>query len=365
MTRGSIDPARLRSLLQRLLDLYSPTGKEEKAVDYLHGRLRREGLPVIRQPVDERRANLLVLPRHVEADLVLLGHVDTVVAYDLEHYGFAEDGDRIRGLGAADMKGGLAAMVEAYSVAWHESSGRLASALAIVVGEEEYGDGAEQLTADYHFPWALIAEPTDLLPCLSNFGYIELQIAASGQRIHASLADRGSSPVEVVLSWLQGIVRHMEQAHPDMVLNIRDLLSSRAGFAVPERCEAWLDIHTPPDTSLEPLLDELDRLRPEPGEKVQNQMRFTTLMGGYALPEKGPLVDTLQRVFARQGLDWRPSAFRSHSDANLLWEAGTRPMLLGPGQLEAAHAPDESTSFEQVCTAAGLYLDLLRGMGEP
>jgi hypothetical protein len=54
--------------------------------------------------------------------------------------------------------------------------------------------------------------------------------------------------------------------------------------------------------------------------------------------------------------------FPSHSDANLLWAAGVKPILLGPGQLEHAHAPEERVSFPQVLQAAEIYLDLMTAL---
>ncbi len=97
-----------------MVDIYSPSGKEEEILDLLYGYLRRQKLPVVRQPVDESRHNLVVAPQGAEIRLAFIGHVDTVPAFDLDHYGYEEHGDQIRGLGAADMKGGCAAMVEAY-----------------------------------------------------------------------------------------------------------------------------------------------------------------------------------------------------------------------------------------------------------
>ena len=38
-------------------------------------------------------------------------------------------------------------------------------------------------------------------------------------------------------------------------------------------------------------------------------------------------------------MPWEPQAFRSHSDANLLWEAGMKPVLLGPGEPVKAMLP--------------------------
>ena len=72
-----------------------------------------------------------------------------------------------------------------------------------------------------------------------------------------------------------------------------------------------------------------------------------------------PVVRGLKSVFADRNLPWNPKSFPSHSDANLLWSSGMKPILLGPGQLEKAHAPDESVAFSQVEAAAGLYRDLM------
>ena len=61
---------------------------------------------------------------------------------------------------------------------------------------------------------------------------------------------------------------------------------------------------------------------------------------------------------------FEPTAFRSHSDANLLWNAGIRPLVLGPGQLEKAHTSDESISFSEVASAAEIYIALARSFGD-
>jgi acetylornithine deacetylase len=52
------------------------------------------------------------------------------------------------------------------------------------------------------------------------------------------------------------------------------------------------------------------------------------------------------------------TAFRSHSDGNLFYEKGSRPLLLGPGSLETAHTWDEQVSLEEVDLAAAIYLGL-------
>ncbi|MCB2184876.1 MAG: M20/M25/M40 family metallo-hydrolase [Deltaproteobacteria bacterium] len=358
----AIDHRRLHRILRRLLDIYSPYGKEEAAVDYLAGVFRRAGVACTLQEVDENRANLLVLPDHGDLELLLVGHLDTVPAYDLENYGYVERDALVYGLGAADMKGGCAALVEACLAMWAAGPPLPPVGLALVVGEEEEGDGARRLVEEYHAPWAIIGEPTDLMVCLTHYGYLESQVRARGIRRHASLARPGDNPVEAVLRLLLEVTGFLHQTHPEVVANIRDILSSPEGFVVPEMCEAWIDCHLPPDTALGLLTTELEELaavRQAATPQLDLDLLFTTIHHGYELPAKGRLVEALEGAFHRLEMSWQPAAFRSHSDANLLWAAGIKPVLLGPGRLQEAHAPEEWVPWAQVETAARIYLETI------
>lgn len=361
----AIDPARLRKLLKRMIDHYSPSGKEEELVDYLAGYLKRHGLKPLKQEVDDNRSNLLVMPAGEKVDLVFVGHVDTVPAHDLDSYEYeAEDGE-VLGLGAADMKGGCAAMIEAVVALTRGDGPPPPVALALVVGEEEEGDGARELVREYQFPWAVIGEPTDMRLCPSHYGYLEVQLSSRGERKHASLADRKHHPVTSVLRALMAVTNHIDELKLDIVYNIRDLWSSRAGFAVPDQCEAWVDLHLPPSAPIGDIMADLEELvavvnENNPGSDAE--VRFTTVDTGYELPEKGPVIEALREVFEKHSLAWEPVPFRSHSDASQLWEAGARPVILGPGKLEKAHVPDESVSFGQVVLAANIYMELAKAL---
>jgi acetylornithine deacetylase len=356
-----IQPQRLKQLFHRLVDIYSPSGKEEAVLEYLKNFLRRNGLSAIRQPVDSNRYNIIVRPDDREPLVAFIGHLDTVEAYDLETFGFFEHDDMASGLGTADMKGGCAAMVEAFLAFINAKKTLPPAALCLVVGEEETGDGAAQLMKTYHFPWAVVGEPTQLVPCLGHFGYVEIQIAAEGVRTHASLADPTRHAVETLLHTMLDLSRFMAKK-PELAYNIHDLFSSRSGFAVPERCEAWIDIHLPPSAPIGEIIGELEEIcvnRQPDSPDIQMRFRTVTIDAGYQIPEKGILIDALKDVFTHRKLAWQPDTFRSHSDANQLWQAGIKPIILGPGRLEMAHTQDESVSIEQVVSAAEIYLDLM------
>jgi acetylornithine deacetylase len=358
-----VNPHRLRKLLQKLVDIYSPSGKEEDILDFVKGYLKRRGMPFDVQAVDDNRYNLIIAPPEREIRLAFIGHLDTVPAPDFDNYAFKETGDQIKGLGVADMKGGCAAMLEAYQSLWESGRNQPPLAVCLVVGEEETGDGADELMKSYHFPWAIIAEPTNLRPCFQTYGYVEIQITTRGRRLHASLAKRNRNAIEVMLQHVLRLTQYLETRHPELTYNIRDLSSNPAGFAVPERCETWLDIHMPPAAPIGEILTALEEIvlnEITPSTGVETAYRTVTIDAGYELPEKGPVFETLSSVFERHRLPWRPQPFKSHSDANQIWAAGVKPIILGPGELEQAHTEHECASLQQICLAAQLYLDFMQ-----
>jgi len=361
--KGKIDPKRLRRLLRKLIDIYSPSGKEEEILGFLEGYLKRRNIPFDTQDVDDYRYNIIVTSDEDNIELAFVGHLDTVTAYDLDHYEHEEEGDMISGLGAADMKGGCAAMIEAFLSLYESGDEVPPVALTLVVGEEEDGDGAAELVRDYQFPWAIIGEPTNLAPCLSHFGYLEVGLSTKGKRAHASLAHKGQTPVEVMLKLALALTRYLEKKKPELIYNIRDLYSSRGGFIVPDVCETWIDIHLPPGTVVGELMSELEEVLNKDLKKsgqIEWSMRYETVDSGYELPQKGPVIESMMKVYEEEKMEWSPQPFRSHSDANQLWEAGVRPVILGPGNLGVAHSPDESISFSEVEKAAEIYASLAR-----
>ena len=356
-----VQPERLKSLLRALVDIYSPSGKEEGIVEYVEGYLKNNGLDVIRQKVDENRFNLVVLPENEEeVDLCFVGHLDTVTAHDLDNYGFSEEGDTVSGLGTADMKAGCAAMIEAFTALVEKGGVLPPVGLALVVGEEEESDGAKTLMREYSFPWAVVGEPTDMVPCLGHYGYLEVLLRTKGKRAHSSMPELGQNAIETMLKLLLKVTEYITSLPKGVVYNIRQLSGFPGGFVVPDTCEAWLDLHLQPDSRVDVLKAELEQLVEAVDEStfgLDAYIRFESTQSGYRISPKRPLVKKLKEVYKKLSLPWEPQDFRSHSDGNVLWAAGVDPIILGPGRLETAHTAEESVDFSQVVQAARLYLN--------
>lgn len=365
---SAIDPQRLRRTLMEMIDIYSPSGKEEDIQLYLEERLAEAGLPVRRQVVEEEeRYNLLATMGSEAPHLYLVGHVDTVAAWDIEEYAAVEEWGVVRGLGSADMKGGCAAMVEAWlALATLPVEQRPSVGLLLVVGEEENGDGSVRFLQEQCPQRVVIGEPTSLLPAFSHFGYMEVALVTQGRRIHSSLPELGHNAIESMLRVLLQIERSplFQQEPSQLVYSIREMSSSRAGFVVPDRCEALIDLHLSPDVDPAEVRRELEQVLARARRSIKGldlEAGFDFEAGGYQLTPDRRLIEIFEEVFPRLNLPLEFVPFRSHSDGNLFYQAGSKPLILGPGSLETAHTAEEQTSLAEVEAAARIYAALALG----
>lgn len=365
-----ISDERMTALLVEAVEQYSPSYAEEPAMQVFAAALDAAGIPHLRQPVPDRASgdqhgNLIVELGPRPAAMLWVGHVDTVPVIAEEEPATEREGDLLWGLGTADMKSGCAAIVEALT-ALRESGAVLKRGLdvALVVGEEEYGDGSAALAERTSAPLTVIGEPTGLVPCLDHYGYYEYRLAARGRRVHAALPELGASAIHAMLTWLTAI---FEQAWTpphgdDLAINPRELRGGGDLFVVAEDCEALIDVHARPgietaaiEALIQAALDSVSKRHPG------CVFDFEQLYGsaGYAADPADPRFSPVARAFEGAGIGWAPAPFRSHSDGPIFHRLGSATVVCGPGQLEVAHTRAEHVSLAQTAQAARLYAAMI------
>ena len=134
------------ALLQGLVTRESPSGNVELnrvIADFLAEEMDKRGARVERYPAPGFGENLLARWAGVEEGthpLLLLGHMDTVhPAGTLARYPYRVDGDRVRGPGSYDMKGGIAAALEAVSLLASRGERPRSELMMLVTCDEEVG----------------------------------------------------------------------------------------------------------------------------------------------------------------------------------------------------------------------------------
>lgn len=364
-----VNPARLHELLYDVVCEYSPTYAEQPAVAVFERAIMDADLRLETQNVDtpgaepeEPRRNLIIRLGPEPAALLWLGHTDTVVLPDDEvHDPHIKDGV-LWGLGSSDMKSGCAAAIEA-AIAIKESGVELKRGIIIglVVGEEEYGDGAERLLDRVHAPVAIVGEPTSLEPCFEHYGYFEAELEAKGKRAHAAVPEYGANAIHAMLAWLMAVLEVRAERAEHLVLNPRGITGASPLFAVPESCSATLDAHLRGSNSPDMVISIIEQARERAVTEhagVETRWEQVFFAQGYEIAHDDPAFNFVEESFKACELPFAPTAFRSHSDAAFLAEKGIRPLVIGPGELSVAHTPHENVNLQQVTDAARLYAEI-------
>lgn len=308
--------------------------------------------------------------------LIFNGHVDVVPATPEEHWtydpwgGEIADG-RMYGRGAADMKGGVAAMIYAVR-ALRESGVRLAGDLTLetVIEEECTGNGAlAALTRGYTADAAIIPEPFGDRALEGQVGVMWARVTVRGRGAHAERASRSVNAISkacVVMEAIRDLEREVNAEEPpvEQFEGIEHPLNYNVGIvnggdwasSVPEKCALEVRISCYPGEDLREVQDRFE-------SHVLEAVRDDAWLAGnppeisfYAFRAEGCTVSRNEPIFtplrerheavAGSGLEF--FSFTGTTDARFFNLYGGIPATCyGPagGNL---HAPDEWVDLRSV-----------------
>jgi acetylornithine deacetylase len=297
-----------------------------------------------------------VFARFGEPRLLFNVHIDTVPAqmgWDGDPHRADRVAGRVIGLGAADTKGAAAALLTALS------QERPHNAAVLFSGDEE-----RTSTCMQHFlassqvrgiERAIVCEPTGRAAGVLHRGIRAYRIRMRGHGGHSSRADFLPKPIVTMARLAIGLdqlgLRYLEEGPPDMrgiCLNVADIGGGVAFNVIPE--EATLDFS----------------VRPPPGFDVPRFEREVAACLAAAGPELSLEMRTGREGFACRNLsafqellgDAIGEAVTLHfwTEAALFARAGIDALVVGPGEIEQAHAANEFVSEDDLAWAVDLFL---------
>lgn len=339
----------LFQLTRALIDIDSVTGRERAVGEFLFARLdalaARTGGRVERMPVEGERFNLFARWDHPE--VVLSTHMDTVPPF----LPSSEDADFIRGRGACDVKGGIAAMLRAAEELLAE--GTRGFGLLFVVGEETDSIGAT--VADRHAPgsrFLVNGEPTENRLAVGTKGALYLEVRARGRMAHSAYPELGDSAIVRLLDGLARVRAVPLPADPvlgETTLNIGTVAGGRAPNVVPDRARAEILVRTVGDTAelKERLFGAI--LGGEPACDAENDATGVRVSEIREVPA--------MRLGTLPGIPTTVVKFTT--DIPRLGHWG-EPYLLGPGSIHVAHTPDEHVAKRDLLEAVRLYREMVQ-----
>ena len=304
--------------------------------------------------------------------LMLNGHLDVVGVEGMVHEPFAADirSGRIYGRGSADMKGGLAAMCAAATVASERSN---AQVIIAAVADEEYESlGLRSLLdSGLSADAAIVTEPTRLAICPAHRGFAWIDVAFTGRAAHGSRYDIG---IDAILhaGLLLAELDELEQTRSDglthPLLGRASLHASKIHGGVgmstyPERCDLAIERRTLPGESSEQALREIagacERIRAR-RPAFNAQVRLNTAQAPSDVAVDAPIVKRLRSALESESIPVKIEGLSAWTDAALLNEAGIPAVCFGPGDISLAHAAEEYVPVTDIEQATRVLTRVVR-----
>lgn len=312
--------------------------------------------------------------------LILNGHIDTVTAGDESRWSHPPFGaevvdGRLYGRGAADMKGGLVAILGAVR-ALRTAGVHLKGTVQVqsVIGEEDGGIGAFAALERGHVGDAvIICEPTELAVIPVHAGVTIFRITVPGRAAHGCVRAEGVSaferflPIHAALKVLEA-ERNRTVRHPlyegialPWPLSIGLVRAGTWPAIVPERLTAEGRIGVGVGERIEDVQRQLERAVAAAAKAdpyLAEHPPTVEWVGGIwessrPSPEH-PVVQALQRAVGEVlGKPARVCGATYGSDLRLFTnDFGIPGVLFGPGDIRLAHFTDENVPLSEVEAAA-------------
>ncbi|HEY7636772.1 MAG TPA: acetylornithine deacetylase [Gemmatimonadales bacterium] len=368
-----------RALLDRLVG-FDSTSRESNLplADFICDYVDRPSVRITRNPsADGRKTNLLIrLGPEESQGLTLSGHMDVVPAeedgWHSDPFTLTEEGERLVGRGAADMKGFLALAMNRLA-ALDPAALKHPLALLFTYDEEIGTLGARRFTETWSgevLPRdVIIGEPTSLRVVRLHKGMLRLRLGFEGVAAHSGFPHLGRNAIEpaaraiVALTQLRRTLEAERPPHgehfPDVpftALNVGTVHGGSAANVIPDRCTIELGIRLLPETMAETVTALIRETVREAMPQESFSLELVSESPAMMLAPDADIYRALcTLVRQRESLG---VAFAT--DAGWLQRVGFRCVLFGPGSIEVAHRANEFVPVADLSRGAGLLENIVR-----
>lgn len=308
-----------------------------------------------------------------EHGLVLSGHTDTV-PYDAtrwtdDPFELTDREGRLYGLGTADMKSFFAAALAAIA-RFDVNDFRQPLTLLGTADEESTMDGARALAeAGERFGrYAVIGEPTGLRPIRKHKGVLFVRVAIDGRAGHASKPALGVNAIDgaqrvlsALTAWRDTIGERFHDDEfevPTPTLSFGRIEGGDSPNRICAQCSIDIDIRLLPGMDRAAVVGELrDRVAEAlaGGAWTFDVQPTGVQAGAFGGPSDAAFS---AEVEALCGCSAGTALFAT--EAPYLARMGLQTLVLGAGDIDVAHQPDEYVTMASVERASDLYASLIQ-----
>ncbi|WP_347755227.1 M20/M25/M40 family metallo-hydrolase [Agrococcus sp. ProA11] len=361
----------------------NPGGTEMLTVRVLETIASRLGGRTARTLVAPERPNLSIRfgpdPTPERPAVLLLGHSDVVPAGEgwvAAPFSPRVDDGWLTGRGATDMKGGIAAALQAMAAVNHVRP-ELPLEMLVTVDEEDLATGIQAHVAEPpgHYLACIVAEPTDMAVVIACRGAANLEIEVAGRAAHAGRPEDGASAITTaarIATWIADDHARLRAGASGLLgsatWNVGRIEGGHGTSIVPDRCMLLVDRRLMPGETGAQALEQLsagiaEAVRQEGIVDARCTAEASLLMEmpGFETDPDDPLVASAVAALQAEGETAPVEAWTAACEGGFIARHhGCATIILGPGDITGqAHQPNERVRIAHLATAARAYTRML------
>ena len=293
--------------------------------------------------------------------LVLAGHTDTVPLdeelWSLDPFKVTQRDGKLFGLGVTDMKGFFPIIMEAVKPLLDKSFKEPLIVLA-TADEETSMQGARSI-AEMGRPKAraaIIGEPTGLQPVKAHKGIMMDSVRLLGQSGHSSDPSLGNNALDAMHAVISDLMIYREELKqryssdlfsiPHPTLNLGVIHGGDNPNRICGHCELEFDIRLMPGMHIETVRGEIRNRIATLMNPLGIQFELAALFTGvpaFFADENSALLKTAEKLTGHAGI-----SVGFGTEGPFLQELGMDTIIMGPGNIDQAHQPDEYMSIDMI-----------------
>lgn len=293
--------------------------------------------------------------------LVLAGHTDTVPLdeelWSVDPFKVTQRDGKLFGLGVTDMKGFFPIIMEAVKPLLDKSFKEPLIVLA-TADEETSMQGARSI-AEMGRPKAraaIIGEPTGLQPVKAHKGIMMDSVRLLGQSGHSSDPSLGNNALDAMHAVISDLMTYREELKdryssdlfsiPHPTLNLGVIHGGDNPNRICGHCELEFDIRLMPGMHIETVRAEIRNRIATLMDPLGIQFELAALFTGvpaFFADENSELLRTAEKLTGHSGI-----SVGFGTEGPFLQELGMDTIIMGPGNIDQAHQPDEYMSIDMI-----------------
>ncbi len=365
-------------ILKKLVSIDSSNSKSNKEIiDYIK-KLFKGRVEIIEQKYKKDKLNLynLILKIKGKSDknpLIFAGHTDTVnpsSAWNRDPFKPVIEGDKLYGLGASDMKAGLACMI---SAGLDLKKPKRDIYLVFDADEEDSGTGGKKVleimdTFNIKDAEIIIPEPSTGNITIGQKACFALKIEISGKTAHGSrttyknnLNNSAIYKAHKIITELMKLEEGLDRKKPDNLYgystqNIGQIQGGQNVNSVADFCMFTIDRRLLPKEDVQKEIQKAKKLiqKTVPDAKASVQFSGESFNAKRSDKLVKKIADLAHKEFGKKKFDvsfgWNEAAIFSKYG---------KVVIFGPGIHEQCHKPDEYTSIDLLEKYSEIYKKII------